>query len=120
MKARVSIRKRRTSHSRRWFVCSVSLLPRYDHCDGHTQKGGSDEALLPRLPVVTRGCNWSVGRRAENRRHRGAKPISVRFTNIRMGLSAHLEGVMNGTFLIAVGAIWTQAGLSRPAKTATF
>jgi len=29
-----------------------------------------------------------------------------RFKNMRMALSAHLEGVMNGTFLIAVGAIW--------------
>ncbi|MFG1932649.1 hydrogenase [Mycobacterium sp. NPDC048908] len=29
-----------------------------------------------------------------------------RFTNMRMALSAHLEGVMNGTFLIAVAAIW--------------
>jgi len=26
--------------------------------------------------------------------------FELRFTNIRMGLSAHLEGVMNGTFLI--------------------
>ena len=25
---------------------------------------------------------------------------------MRMALSAHLEGVMNGTFLIALGAIW--------------
>lgn len=29
-----------------------------------------------------------------------------RFTNMRMALSAHLEGVMNGTFLIALGAGW--------------
>jgi len=28
-----------------------------------------------------------------------------RFKNMRMALSAHLEGVMNGTFLIALGAI---------------
>lgn len=33
------------------------------------------------------------------------------FTNIRMGLAAHLEGVMNGTFLIAVGAIWNEVRL---------
>lgn len=26
--------------------------------------------------------------------------------NPRMGLASHLEGVMNGTFLIAVGAVW--------------
>jgi hydroxylaminobenzene mutase len=28
------------------------------------------------------------------------------FANMRMGLAAHLEGVMNGTFLLAVGAGW--------------
>lgn len=35
-----------------------------------------------------------------------------RFKNMRMALSAHLEGVMNGTFLIAVGAIWGHVELS--------
>src|ERR1039457_4066783 len=34
------------------------------------------------------------------------------FTNVRMGLAAHLEGLMNGTFLIALGAIWPQVRLS--------
>ncbi len=29
-------------------------------------------------------------------------------SNPRMGLSGHLEGVMNGTFLIAIGAVWTR------------
>src|SRR6185437_555540 len=33
------------------------------------------------------------------------------FTNIRMALAAHLEGVMNGTFLLAVGAIWNEVRL---------
>ena len=33
------------------------------------------------------------------------------FANMRMGLAAHLEGVMNGTFLIALGAIWTEVRL---------
>src|ERR1700753_620331 len=42
------------------------------------------------------------------------------FTNMRMGLSAHLEGVMNGTFLVVLGAIWTEVRLSPPAKTAAF
>lgn len=32
--------------------------------------------------------------------------------NPRMGLSAHLEGVMNGTFLIALGAAWAHVRLS--------
>jgi hydroxylaminobenzene mutase len=34
-----------------------------------------------------------------------------RFANMRMALSAHLEGVMNGTFLMALGAIWGQVEL---------
>jgi len=33
------------------------------------------------------------------------------FANIRMALAAHLEGVMNGTFLLAVGAIWGEVRL---------
>lgn len=32
--------------------------------------------------------------------------------NPRMGLAAHLEGVMNGTFLLAVGAAWSKVRLS--------
>lgn len=32
--------------------------------------------------------------------------------NERMALAAHLEGVMNGTFLLAVGAIWSEVKLS--------
>jgi hydroxylaminobenzene mutase len=34
------------------------------------------------------------------------------FANMRMGLAAHLEGVMNGTFLIALGACWVHVRLS--------
>jgi (hydroxyamino)benzene mutase len=34
-----------------------------------------------------------------------------RFTNVSMGLAAHLEGVMNGTFVVALGAIWTEVRL---------
>jgi len=34
------------------------------------------------------------------------------FENSRMGLAGHLEGVMNGTFLIAVGAVWGHLILS--------
>jgi hypothetical protein len=33
------------------------------------------------------------------------------FTSMCMALSAHLEGVMNGTFLIALGAIWDHVEL---------
>src|SRR5262249_4206011 len=42
------------------------------------------------------------------------------FTNVRMGLAAHLEGVMNGTFLIAVGAIWNYVQLASTAKAIAF
>jgi hydroxylaminobenzene mutase len=34
------------------------------------------------------------------------------FANVRMGLAAHLEGVMNGTFLIALGGIWPRVRMS--------
>jgi len=44
--------------------------------------------------------------------------VEQRFTNVRMGLAAHLEGVMNGTFLVALGAIWTAVRLP-PAAEAT-
>ncbi|OBJ54859.1 hydrogenase [Mycobacterium sp. 1423905.2] len=42
-----------------------------------------------------------------------------RFTNMRMALSAHLEGVMNGTFLMALGATWGQVNLPRRIGQAT-
>jgi hydroxylaminobenzene mutase len=35
------------------------------------------------------------------------------FANVRMGLAAHLEGVMNGIFLLALGAAWNQVKLPR-------
>src|SRR5512138_133662 len=35
-----------------------------------------------------------------------------KFTNPRMGLAAHLEGVLNGTFLLAVGTAWGHLHLS--------
>jgi hydroxylaminobenzene mutase len=42
------------------------------------------------------------------------------FTNVRMGLAAHLEGVMNGTFLLALGAIWTKVRLSPPTEAIAY
>jgi hydroxylaminobenzene mutase len=42
--------------------------------------------------------------------------VEQRFTNVRMGLAAHLEGVMNGIFLLALGAVWNEVRLSAPAK----
>ncbi|HSB42729.1 MAG TPA: hypothetical protein VLK28_12915 [Methylomirabilota bacterium] len=41
-------------------------------------------------------------------------------TNPRMGLAAHLEGLMNGTFLLALGAAWQDARLSRRAASVAF
>ncbi len=38
--------------------------------------------------------------------------IEANFQNPRMGLAAHLEGVMNGTFLVALAAIWPNVKLS--------
>lgn len=38
--------------------------------------------------------------------------VQQQFANPRMGLSAHLEGLMNGTFLLAVGAAWNEVRLS--------
>ena len=34
------------------------------------------------------------------------------FANPRMGLSSHLEGVLNGIFLIVLGLIWNKLALS--------
>ena len=38
------------------------------------------------------------------------------FTNVRMSLSAHLEGVMNGILLFALGAAWNEVRLPHPVK----
>ncbi len=45
--------------------------------------------------------------------------LEQRFTNVRMGLSAHLEGVMNGILLLALGAAWNEVQLPHkdPAST---
>jgi (hydroxyamino)benzene mutase len=43
-----------------------------------------------------------------------------RVANPRMGLAAHLEGLMNGTYLIALGAVWSFVTLSLKLKTFTF
>jgi hydroxylaminobenzene mutase len=46
--------------------------------------------------------------------------IEQKFTNQRMGLAAHLEGVMNGTFLVALGAVWMEVRLSPRLKSAAY
>lgn len=40
--------------------------------------------------------------------------------NSRMGLASHLQGVMNGTFLLAVGAVWARLALSKMLQSVTF
>jgi (hydroxyamino)benzene mutase len=42
------------------------------------------------------------------------------FANLRMGLAAHLEGVMNGTFLVALGAAWHEVRLSPSTKAVAY
>jgi hydroxylaminobenzene mutase len=46
--------------------------------------------------------------------------LEQRFTNMRMGLSAHLEGLMNGSFLVALGAIWSAVRLPHPVKATAY
>src|SRR5580704_8774454 len=46
--------------------------------------------------------------------------VEQQFANMRMGLAAHLEGVMNGTFLIALGAVWFEVRLPPRTKAATY
>ena len=43
-----------------------------------------------------------------------------RMTNPRMGLSAHLGGVMTGTFLAVLGALWPELRLSPRAESAAY
>ncbi|MDP4215295.1 MAG: hydrogenase [Bacteroidota bacterium] len=42
------------------------------------------------------------------------------FRNPRMGLAAHLEGVMNGVFLVVAGLIWRDLRLSATFRRITF
>jgi (hydroxyamino)benzene mutase len=42
------------------------------------------------------------------------------FKNLRMGLAAHLEGVMNGTFIIALGAVWGELKFSARQSVAAY
>ncbi len=46
--------------------------------------------------------------------------IETSFQNPRMGLAAHLEGVMNGTFLIALGAVWSEVRLQARRKALAY
>jgi (hydroxyamino)benzene mutase len=40
--------------------------------------------------------------------------------NPRMGLSAHMQGLTNGTFLLAAGAVWDRVNLGPRTKAAAF
>lgn len=46
--------------------------------------------------------------------------VEAQFTNIRMSLAAHLEGVMNGTFLVALGAVSHEVRLSPKLSSVAF
>jgi len=46
--------------------------------------------------------------------------VETRFANPRMGLAAHLEGLMNGIFLLALGAAWREVRLASRWKSATY
>jgi hydroxylaminobenzene mutase len=46
--------------------------------------------------------------------------LEQHFTNVRMGLSAHLEGVMNGILLLALGAAWNEVRLPDPLKVTAY
>lgn len=46
--------------------------------------------------------------------------VVPQFVNPRMGLAAHLEGLMNGTFLLALGSAWPRARLSPRVSRAAF
>ncbi len=46
--------------------------------------------------------------------------VEPHFSNPRMGLAAHLEGLMNGTFLIALGAICQHIRLPGQLLSATY
>jgi hydroxylaminobenzene mutase len=42
------------------------------------------------------------------------------FANVRMGLAAHLEGLMNGIFLLALGASWKEVRLTSRTASVVF
>ena len=46
--------------------------------------------------------------------------VEQQFSNPRMALAAHLEGVMNGIFLVALGAVWTEVRLSPRLEIAAY
>ena len=45
--------------------------------------------------------------------------VIARFTNVRMGITAHLEGVIDGIFLVAL-AVWSEVRLPAGAKVTAY
>jgi len=46
--------------------------------------------------------------------------VIPRLSNPRMGLASHLEGVLNGMFLVVLGLLWRRLNLSGTWLTVTF
>ena len=46
--------------------------------------------------------------------------VEQQFRNVRMGMAAHLEGVVNGIFLVALGAAWSEVRLAPRLKFAAY
>jgi len=46
--------------------------------------------------------------------------FTANFRNPRMGLSAHMEGILNGIFLVIAGIIWDELRISKSLGTITF
>ena len=46
--------------------------------------------------------------------------VEAQLSNPRMALAAHLEGILNGLLLLALGAIWGEVALSRRWLGVTF
>jgi hydroxylaminobenzene mutase len=46
--------------------------------------------------------------------------LEQRFANVRMALAAHLEGVMNGILLLALGGAWNEVRLPYRAKVTAY
>jgi (hydroxyamino)benzene mutase len=46
--------------------------------------------------------------------------VMANFRNPRMGLSAHMEGILNGIFLVIAGIIWDELRISKSLRIITF
>jgi (hydroxyamino)benzene mutase len=44
----------------------------------------------------------------------------ITFTNPRQGLAAHLEGIMNGMFLVVAGFVWSELMISQRLRKVLF